>query len=205
MDTLPPPFRKRSQPYLWPSWLAEIISGDSNCLRRFSIKTHYTYPKADDGYQNSIYKRRHAKLLHSTRMRLHKAGLNPTVEDENFFRWNLDGKAVLGGKPDIVVETGPGELTVYECKSGKPKNSHYAQAQIYALALSQINRNHRNIRVKSLLVYQDHEKQVPPVDNEFINTFYYWVGELLSPTLLPLSPSKWECRFCDIPNCPRRI
>ena len=203
---------RKDGPYVWVSWLAELLSGDRSCEWAGWFKAQHESSSWESlsSFDSAAWKVAHTALLKEHRSKLVKLGYDPSelrLEGQNSFV--LKGRiAVLAGKPDLVAmqdET----ATVIDIKSGKPKASHAVQVMLYMYALPVARKVSKDVVLHGRLVYPDHEIEVPfgAVDEVFKERMARLIERLASSQPAVKVPSVDECRFCPISSvdCPERI
>ena len=146
-------------------------------------------------------------MVNQRAMRYKAQGLPIYVENDNSF--TINGKTCdISGKPDIVVEDG--QPIIEDCKSGKRKASHRMQVLSYMLLYPLSPKGKRLCQGQvpaGRLVYPDGVVEISPseVDQQFKEFFRQTVGIISSVTPPNQAPSRWECHYCNIPDCPARV
>ena len=83
----------REEPYIWATWLAKILSGESSCEWAAWFRArHEGWQKASNGSFEG-WQLKHTKLLSKARDRWQEREYRVQVEDQNFYR--------LRGRPDF--------------------------------------------------------------------------------------------------------
>lgn len=199
--------RTRSKPYIWVTWLAPLLVGESDCQWKAWMQAHYqdlNKRQRDDGFDASKWNQEHTQ--YSLELREEYASKCKQFLIEGETSWKIDGRtATVAGKMDLVTLK---PNLVIDAKTGKKKNSHVAQLQIYLLAielgcLPLIGKTKQ--KFSGVLRYRSGEVvNVPPLDDEFRARFYDLVRRLAGPELAT-TPSKHECKFCDLADCTDRV
>lgn len=199
------PTKKRSKPYIWLTWISSLMGEEKQCKYTAWFCAHYQFAKAPSDYDSSA----HNEMV-SQRAMQHKAqGFPVYVEDDNSFI--IKGRSCnIGGKPDIVLEDG--QPIIEDCKLGDRKDSHRIQVLIYMLLfpLSPTGKLLCQSQIPvGRLVYPNSIMEISPseVDEQFKEFFRQTIAIISSPTPPSQTPSRWECRYCNIPSacCPARI
>ena len=194
----------RDFPYLYVTWLAPLLSGDRSCEWSVWFKAHYEkYAKVARDFDSARWNREHTALLERKRSDLEGQGRTVYVEDQNKF--NLRGSvATLGGKADLVADA-----TVYDTKTGRPKDSDILQVQIYMWALPRAIDRYKHLVFDGCLVYTDHEVEIPAstITPQFIERITRLIKRLAMDDPSRKVPAAGECRWCEITatDCPERI
>lgn len=83
----------REEPYIWATWLAKILSGESSCEWAAWFRArHEGWQKASNGSFEG-WQLKYTKLLSKARDRWQEREYRVQVEDQNFYR--------LRGRPDF--------------------------------------------------------------------------------------------------------
>ena len=198
-------------PYIWATWLAKLLAGDSNCLwatwfkARYESRSWVKAPKPGLGLDQWAIE--HTALVNRSRGQLDDEGYTTFVEDQNY--WRLRGQAAtVAGKPDVIAVNGSSS-TIVDAKTGQPRPSHQTQVMLYIWAVPLALPQHAGRDFDGLLVYPEHEVRIPAdaVDEAFVAELVALI-RLVSAQQPPLrAPSGPECRFCDITeqDCPERV
>jgi PD-(D/E)XK nuclease superfamily protein len=203
------------KPYIWPTWITGLISGEKHCQWAAWFKAHYHYTKRVDENERQLDKWSvdHTEMLKAEADRLRAIrGMTVRLEEQNKFSYR--GKvAVVGGKPDIAAYQDNSELietfdtvTIVDCKSGRDRISDFVQVCIYMLlAPSQIEAMRDRI-VDGCIVYRNRPNRVitmreaEAMRESITNQIRRTAAEFVPPR----TPSESECRYCDILGCPER-
>ena len=194
---------KRNTPYIWVSWLAEIMSGDLTCHWKVWFKTHNKLTKKQPSDFDSVeWKINHTKKLTEVKDRLIKNNYVPKVE--RYIEYRIpNSNAIVQGRIDCVIENDD-SITIYECKTGRERDSDQAQVLLYMYILSKTNPSKKQI--KGIISYNDKEVEISNLPSNFEENFNYFVNILIS-TNYPVKNPGNDCRFCDITkeDCPERV
>ena len=200
---------RRTQPYIWVTWLTELMAGSKSCEWSSWFKAQHegkSWDEVPSSLNTSEWLMAHAEKV---RIELHNwtgNGYTTFVEGQNLF--SLRGRvAVLGGKPDIIATKGS-EGTIIEVKTGKRRESHDIQTMIYMYAIPMAMPRYRNITFNGLVVYDDHKVPISPstINNIFVRRLAALIKRLANNDPAIRVSSADECRFCNISsaNCPER-
>lgn len=204
--------RERDFPYLYVTWLSSLLSGDRSCEWSVWFKAHYQdFDKVPRDFDSARWNQEHTALLNRKRVELEELGHEVYVEAQNKF--NLRGSAAtLGGKADLVGisdDMVDPWCTVYDAKTGRPKDSDIAQVQIYMWALPLAVPRFKGLEFNGCLVYATHEEHIPAstITSAFIGRVSALIKRLASPDPARKIPAAGECRWCEITSgdCPERI
>lgn len=203
------PTQARDFPYIYVTWLSGLLSGDRSCEWSVWFKTHFQgYDKTVRDFNSARWNQEHTALLNRKRDELQGAGYTVYTEAQNKF--NLQGGvATLGGKADLVGGFTPEALTVYDAKTGKPKDSDITQVQIYMWALPRAVPRYKSAVMSGTLVYSDHEEEIPAstITPAFVERLVALIKRVANVTPAVKIPAAGECRWCDITSvdCAERI
>ena len=198
----------RDFPYLYITWIAPLLSGDRSCEWAVWFKAHWQdFRKAERTFDFAKWNREHTALLQSKIDEL-RAEYPIWIEDQNKFNWRGQ-VATLGGKADLVAEMPDQTFTVYDTKSGKPKDSDMIQVQLYMWALPRAVKLYEGATFNGAVVYRDHEIEIP--STTITPTFRGQVKDLIT-RLADNRPARkvaahGECKWCEITasDCNERI
>ena len=196
-------------PYIWATWLAKILAGDSSCEWATWFKARYdsfSWQKATRS-DFSAWAIAHTALLDRSRRQWNDRRFSTFTEGQNYFR--LCGQvATLAGKPDLIAINGA-RAVIADAKTGQTNPRDHAQVMLYMYAVPRALPQHAGRVFDGLVVYPDHEVQIPAeaVDDAFIDSVSGLVRRLAAEEPPRRVPSGAECRFCDITlaDCPERI
>ena len=202
-------YLRDGHPYIWATWLAKVLAGDSSCewaawfKARYDSRSWQRVARSDF----SAWAIAHTALLDRSRRQWNDRGLRTFVEDQNSFRLRGDA-ATLAGKPDLIAVNGT-RAVISDAKTGQPRPSHQAQVMLYMYAVPRALPQHAGRVFEGAVVYQDHEVRIPAeaVDDDFIKTLAASIRRLSADKPSAKAPSSAECRFCNITeaDCPERI
>jgi hypothetical protein len=194
----------RPSPYINVSWLARIMAGDPCHWQRWFLVYNRLTTRARE-FDGSEWTVRHTRLLTDLSNEILAAHLTPDVEYELSIPIGKSG-AQLHGRIDCLVVDEQAQLaTVYECKTGDPKNRDRIQTMLYMHFLLQRPR-FRGLGMKGVLVYPDHRDTVERFPSDFADNVKFFLDLLLAETPPRKSPG-FECRDCSITkvDCPERV
>jgi PD-(D/E)XK nuclease superfamily protein len=199
---------KRSNPFIWVSWLSKLMAGEKQCEWASWFRSHYIWQKLPSGLDVAKWTAGHAQLLRARKAVLEAEGFTVYAEDQNSFK--LKGKAGIevSGKPDIVAIRGS-EAYVEDCKTGTPRHSDHFQVLVYMLALPHVDGPCKGRKLEGRIVYGSRIVDVPSsrIDTELKGLFRKTVLMIGGSEPPAKVPSWGECRYCDIStdDCPERI
>jgi len=192
--------KRRTDPYIWVTWLTKLLAGESTCEWSAWFRAHHTdYDKLPIDFDLARWTIEHNELVNSRREELLDEGYEVFVEDENAFRRIGQTGIVVSGKPDILaIRDGIG--VVEDCKTGRPRTSDQLQVLVYMFLLPVKNPRCAGVSLSGRLVYRTSSVEVPAsgLDDDFRRRFVELVRKVGGQSPLPKHPAWSECRWCDI-------
>ncbi len=199
---------KRTNPFIWISWLSKLMAGEKQCQWACWFRSHYRWDKLPSGCDLARWTAEHAELLRARRAALEEQGFTVYTEEQNAFTLIGQAGIEVSGKPDIVALRGP-EAYVEDCKTGTPRHSDHFQVLVYLLSLPHVEGPCRGRKMEGRIVYAHAVVEVPSakIDGDLKDLFRKTVLALGGPEPARKVPSWGECRYCDISkaDCPERI
>ena len=204
----PGPATKRSNPFIWVTWLSKFMAGEKQCEWASWFRSHYIWDKRPSDLDVARWTANHAQLLRERKAALEAEGFTVYAEDQNSFTLKGQDGIQVSGKPDIVAIRGS-EAYVEDCKTGTPRHSDHFQVLIYMLALPHVEGPCKGRKLEGRIVYGSRIVDVPSsrIDAESKELFRKAVLTIGGPEPPEKVPSSTECRYCDISetDCPERI
>ena len=200
--------RPRENPYIWVTWLAKLLAGESSCEWSAWFRAHYQdWAKPPSDFNQAQWMLDHTALVNQARESREKLDYTVFTEGQNSFR--LRGRAAtVAGKPDLIAVKG-GDAVIIDAKTGKPGPAHSAQLLIYMYGLPRALEQYRGVEFRGHVIYPDANVQIPAsgLDSKFVENLGGLIRRLASETPARRVPSGPECRFCDITagDCPERV
>lgn len=198
---------RSGKPYVWVTHVTELLAGDGQCAWAPWLKAHYRYTKREDDGDGSVvadWIAEHDDLLKQRHQQLVADGYTVTTENQN--KYTVNGAAVnLGAKPDIVAVKGDTILISDPKGGGKAKPKYIWQVRVYMATMPMVDPRFKNKRVVGEIVLPGPRSVAVDLDADHrrrINRILREVGDRRQPKTVP---SAWECRFCDIDDCPDRF
>jgi hypothetical protein len=192
--------KRRSEPYIWVTWLTRLLAGESSCEWSAWYRAHHTdYDKLPIDFDLARWTIEHNELVGTRREQLLDEGYNVYVEDENAFKRVGTTGIIVSGKPDILaIRDGAG--VVEDCKTGRPRTSDPLQVLVYMLLLPIRNPRCSGVDLSGRVVYKTSTIDVPAsgLDDAFRKRFVELVHKVGGDSPLPKAPAWSECRWCDI-------
>lgn len=186
---------KRPSPYVWVTWLAPYVAGESQCKFALWNQGNFRLPSGGDFPSDWLVK--HQSLLNEVAFDLRADGYEVEEEDANSLYLKTSAGVTLAGKPDIVARNGQG--LVVDVKTGKPRGKDRAQVNLYqALIPAQQLHDIKEVPWGRLVYANAEDKLIPPteVDDAFKNSVRAIVQVVAQKEAPDPQPSLSECRFC---------
>lgn len=199
--------RPRNSPYVWTTWITGLLAGTDKCYWRVWMKSHFYLPKKPETSEETErlkkWNAEHDEMTIRRAVILREEGYIVRMEEESAF--TLKGAtATLAGKPDIeAVKPNEKIMLVVDEKSGKAKDQYIWQVLIYMFAKSIV---HKDYTISGEIEYktdrvQIHPRQLNAQNKSRIAMVMTIMGGENEPQRVP---SRYECGYCDILNCPDR-
>lgn len=171
----------RGKPYIWATWLSRVMTGHVSCQWQYwFLAWHKLIQEQSATFDSVGWQIRHTRLLTEVRQELTAAGVRANTELA--FQCQVPGCDVLiNGKIDCLAVDGR-NVTVYDCKTGKPRSSDRAQVMIYMYALSTYPRFVGSV-IRGMVVYQDRRDEIPCLPEDFADQLAYFTRLLVRMVL----------------------
>jgi CRISPR/Cas system-associated exonuclease Cas4 (RecB family) len=199
--------RRPGRPYVWVTWITGLLAENDHCYWRAWIKAHHhSYEKPEKSGDDSFLKewnRKHDAMVVNRADRLRREGYEVLVEKEGKFA--LTGQlATVGGQPDLIALRRDAKTAlIVDEKSGKRKDAQYTwQVRLYMFAKSLTSL--AGFDVRGEIEYPDAAVPVEPNKPEHLERISVVMKKVAGTEEPPRVPSKWECEYCDILQCPDR-
>ncbi len=193
----------RGKPYIWATWLSRVMTGHVSCQWQYwFLVWNKLVDQQPSTFDQIGWQIGHTRLLTETRQELVSAGLRTQTEVE--LQCRVPGCNVrINGKADCLA-IDCDAVTVYDCKTGKPHESHQVQVMIYMYALSTYPRFAKK-RIQGVVVYRQRRIVIPCLPEDFADQLAYFTGLLVADGPPAKEPGR-DCRFCKITSddCPER-
>ena len=142
----------RQHPYIWVTWLAKLLAGETHCQWAGWFRAHYqerTRPPSD--FDNAKWMLDHTALLNRERDSRESLGYTVYVENQNSFR--LRGRyATLAGKPDLIAVKNS-DAVIVDAKTGRASPHHAVQIMLYQYAIPKSLEQHRSLKFRGHIAY----------------------------------------------------
>lgn len=203
---------KRKNPYIWATWLSKLLVGDASCEWAIWFKAHHQqYEKTRMDFNSANWRMKHTRLITNLREQLSVANYAVYMEKQNSFRLQVNPDAMLAGQPDIIAAAPDGRLTIYDAKTGVPRDSDVMQVMIYMYALPRVAGSKWGGRTfDGCLVYGDGTRRDIPasaINADFVDALNGLLRRIVSDAPAFKVPSDSECAWCDltIRDCVDRV
>jgi len=191
---------RRTEPYIWVTWLTKLLAGESACEWSAWYRAHHKeYDKLPIEFNLARWTVEHNELVNARREELLDEGFEVHVEDENAFKRRGKTGIVVSGKPDILaIRDGRG--VIEDCKTGRPRTSDQLQVLVYTLLLPIKNPRTADVRLSGRVIYKTGSVEIPEdgLDDAFRERFVGLVQRVGGEKPLAKAPAWSECRWCDI-------
>jgi len=191
---------RRTEPYIWVTWLTRLLAGESTCEWSAWYRAHHKeYDKLPIDFNLARWTVDHNELVNARREELLDEGFQVHVEDENAFKRKGKTGIVVSGKPDILaIRDGRG--VIEDCKTGRPRTSDQLQVLVYLLLLPIKNSRTADVSLSGRVVYKSGSVEIPAegLDDAFRERFVHLVQRVGGEKPLAKAPAWSECRWCDI-------
>lgn len=204
--------RQRDHPYVWVTWLPQLMIGAKICQWGVWFRAHYTdYEKVPSNFQAVPWTVQHTQMVDELAKEREALEEVVTRENQNLFHVRRSQSGLtIGGKPDLISLDRTGRYTVYDAKTGSPNDAHKIQVMLYIMFLPYSQARFKDKEFAGSIVYSNGQRiNIPaaPADASFVKQASYYLDILESSTPPRKSPSFRECKFCDIgeKDCPDQI
>lgn len=197
----------RGEPYVWATWIAKLLAGESSCVWSTWVRAHFQTVKAATDFDVGSWQMDHSALLRKAVSEHEDQGFTVYVEGQN--RFSLKGKAgTLSGKPDVVaVNEAVG--WIIDAKTGAPRASDRIQVMVYMWALPRTNPIFAGVHFTGKVVYKSGYNIVTAdeIDSEFIRRVAELLKEVCGDAEPRKAPSFGECQYCPVTSsdCADRV
>lgn len=192
-------FRKKdgSKPSVMAKALAGLLAGDKVCHFATWFSSRYWYPRVKDGsFDFESWEADHSAMVNAEVSRLRAAGWKVEVEGQN--KIEVEGRVgIVVGKPDIVARLG-NAVKVVDAKTGRRRLSDWWQVLIYIYLLT---RHDKESVYHGEVLYHEERVAVPQAEltDARIRQIADKMREVCASEQCQASPSRMECKMCDIP------
>jgi hypothetical protein len=200
--------RPRNGSYVWITWLSKLMAGDTQCHWGAWFKAHNTdYKKMPSDFPRALWQVEHTKTLNELCDALKSEAISIFKKNKNKFTLKR-GTMAIAGQPDLIVLDKPSHFTIYDVKTGQPRQSDIIQVLLYMASLSYMPL-YKHKQLSGCVVYKDNRTPIPAtaVDEAFNGQIKHFLNILDSETPPSRVPSHAECCYCEITSedCSDRI
>lgn len=189
------PALPRTKPYIHATWLAKIMSGTVTCQWQYWFQTHNRLiEKQPSTFDMVGWQMDHTRLRTEVRQSLTARGVRTHAEVEIKFRVP-EHDTVVSGKIDCLAIDGS-RVKIYDCKTGKPRDSDQVQVMLYMFGLSTYAKFAQS-RIEGMVIYRDQRLEIPYLREGFADDIAYYVALLDGDQPLAREPGR-DCEFCNI-------
>lgn len=192
-----PSERRNGLPSFWATSIAKVLVGEQPCLLAPWLAGHFELEKRIRDDQGSLTRWRadHTAQLNALAERCAAEGWN--CRKEQFFR--VKGQtAVLSGKADLVTQAPERRPTIWDVKSGTPRESDSAQVLI-EMVMVPLAWHAPGMQFAGKVVYPTHTVDLTPADAAALKPRLFEILRKLGSLTRPAAaPSRDACRFCDV-------
>jgi len=202
--------RERSGVYIWVTWLSKLMAGEANCQWAAWFKAHHTdYAKVPGDFQLAAWTAEHTRLLDEVCKEREGVGETVYKEGQNKFHAKRPSGLAVAGTPDLIaIKPDSGHCTVFDIKTGNPRQSDIIQVALYMMFLPYATSLYKGKQLDGCVVYKTGRSAVPHqiIDDKFINNVTYFLNILESPNPPARLPTHSGCSWCDLTtaDCPQR-
>lgn len=201
---------KRDKTFIWPSLVAKLVAGESQCVWAAWLKSNFSYNKLPSDFNLAMWNVKHTALLRSRCDAMEKLGFKVLIEDQNSFKWDYSATAVVSGKPDLIIFNNNRSI-IEDIKSGKPKTSDQIQVMFYQIVLPRAVPEYDNTEFDGTVIYKEGVNNISiPSSAAQDQSLKDEIGKTLNLLAGDESgcrrvASHNECKWCDISECTARI
>lgn len=198
----------RNGSYVWITWLSKLMAGDTQCQWGAWFKAHHTeYKKAPSDFPRALWQVEHTKTLNELCDECKPNAVSMFKENQNKFTLKR-GRMAIAGQPDLIVLDKLNNFTIYDVKTGQPRQSDIIQVLLYMACLRYMPL-YKNKQLSGCVVYKVNRTPIPATaaDETFNGQIKHFLNILDSECPPPKLPSHAECCYCKITSedCHDRI
>jgi hypothetical protein len=196
---------ERANPYIWVTWLSSLMTGENPCQWLPWFRANYQLQtEQPSDFDLVSWKVSHTRMLTELGDDLEQrdgALIQTEVELKHYFE---DYGGTLAGKADCICRE-PGQITIFDCKTGKERDSDQAQVLIYMWLLSQ-NPQTADRTIRGEVVYSERRSVIERIPESFENDMRFFIKLICSKKPPRRTPGN-ACRFCKITkdDCADRV
>ncbi len=203
--------RERNGVYVWVTWLSKLMAGETTCQWSSWFKAHHTeYSRAPGDFQLAAWTAEHTRILDEVSKEREKQGETVYREGQNKFLAKRPSGLAVAGTPDLIsMEPQTGHCTVFDIKTGNPRQSDIIQVALYMMFLPYATGLYKGKKLDGCVVYKTGHSEVPHpiIDDKFKKNVTYFLNILESSIAPSKLPSHTGCSWCDLTtdDCPERV
>jgi len=203
--------RERNGVYVWVTWLSKLMAGETTCQWSSWFKAHHTeYSRAPGDFQLAAWTAEHTRILDEVSKEREKLGETAYKEGQNKFLAKRPSGLAVAGTPDLIsMEPISGHCTVFDIKTGNPRQSDIIQVALYMMFLPYATGLYKGKKLDGCVVYKTGRSEVPHhiIDDKFKKNVTYFLDILESSIPPSKLPSHTGCSWCDLTaaDCPERV
>jgi len=203
--------RERSGVYVWVTWLSKLMAGETTCQWSPWFKAHNTdYNKVPGNFQLAAWTAEHTRLLDEVSKERERFGETIYREGQNKFLAKRPSGLAVAGTPDLIsMESESVHCTVFDIKTGNPRQSDIIQVALYMMFLPYATGLYKGKKMDGCVVYKTGRSEVPHhiIDDKFKKNVTYFLDILESSTPPSKFPSHTGCSWCALTtgDCPQRV
>ncbi|MHB8104530.1 MAG: PD-(D/E)XK nuclease family protein [Dehalococcoidales bacterium] len=199
----------RNGTYIFVTWLSRLMAGETQCQWGVWFKSHYRYQKMPPDPKLVKWLIDHTKQLNELIDEL-KPQINTYYkEKQNDFK-TIRKQATIAGIPDLITLGKDGNYTIYDVKTGQPKQSDIIQVMLYMTCLP-YSRSiiYKGKKLAGCVSYTSYKTPILPeaIDDTFNKQLGHFLDIIDNTNPPAKTPSFLECNYCEITkqDCPERI
>ena len=203
--------RPRSGVYVWVTWLSKLMAGETTCQWSPWFKANHTdYKKVPGNFQLAAWTAEHTRILDEISKERERQGETVYREGQNKFLAKRPSGLAVAGTPDLIsMESESVHCTVFDVKTGNPRQSDIIQVALYMMFLPYATGLYKGKKVDGCVVYKTGRSEVPHqiIDDKFKKNVTYFLDILESPVPPSKLPTHTGCSWCDLSadDCPERV
>jgi hypothetical protein len=194
--------RERNGVYVWVTWLSKLMAGETTCQWSPWFKAHHTeYGRAPGDFQLAAWTAEHTRILDEVSKEREKQGESVYREGQNKFLAKRPSGLAVAGTPDLIsMEPQTGHCTVFDIKTGNPRQSDIIQVALYMMFLPYATGLYKGKKLDGCVVYKTGHSEVPHhiIDDKFKKNVTYFLNILESSVPPSKLPTHTGCSWCDL-------
>jgi hypothetical protein len=196
--------------YLCTIWLARLIAGEITCVWSVWFRVHYGgYKQRPADGRLALWRADHNLEVLALASEREALGEQVWHEGQNAFKLRAAPNLVFAGQPDLISRAPDQQPMILDRKTGRRRDSDRIQVLLYMLCAPAGLPQCRGTTPSGCVVYGDDREHITPdeITLEFRRTVRAFVDLLAAETPPRRTPTRRECRYCDISgaDCDERI